>query len=93
MNGFSNPERIIDSLEVPEGGRVADFGSGSGYFTLLLAEAVGPDGIVTAVDVLPSALEVIKSKAFDRGFIKCSNLYAFFVVDVQKSSAADAMPK
>jgi len=65
--GFSNPERIIKELNLPEGTRVADFGSGSGYFTLLLAKAVGPEGLVTAVDVLPAPLEVIKTRAGDAG--------------------------
>ncbi len=68
MNGFSNPEKIVKNLNVPEGARVADFGAGSGYFTILLAKSVGPKGLVTAVDVLLSALEVIKRNASDRGF-------------------------
>lgn len=67
--GFSHPERVVQELHVPKGAKVADFGAGSGYFTLHLAEMVGPEGVVTAVDVLPSALEVIKGRAQDRGLL------------------------
>ncbi len=67
QGGFSNPERIIRDLEVKKDARIADFGSGSGYFTLLLAKIVGPSGTVVAVDVLTSALGVIKSRAQDQG--------------------------
>jgi len=67
--GFSHPERVVEELHIKKGGRVADFGAGSGYFTLELAQQVGPDGVVTAVDVLPTALEIIKSKAADRGLL------------------------
>lgn len=72
QGGFSNPEKIIRDLEVKKDARVADFGSGSGYFTLLLAVIVGPGGVVVAVDVLTNALEVIKSRAQDRGLYNIS---------------------
>lgn len=65
--GFSNPERIIKELSLPQGARVADFGSGSGYFTLLIAKVIGPEGLVTAVDVLASPLQVVKTRAQDIG--------------------------
>lgn len=67
QGGFSNPEKVMGELKIPAGSRVADFGSGSGYFTLLIAKAVGPTGTVTAVDVLPSMLEVVRTKARDEG--------------------------
>ena len=43
--------------------RVADFGSGAGYFTILLGKIVCEGGVVTAVDVMDSALETLKTKA------------------------------
>ena len=48
---WQQPERVIASLGIAPGARVADLGAGSGYFTLRLAEAVGPTGKVYAVDV------------------------------------------
>ena len=45
------PDRVIQSLDIEPGDRVADLGAGDGYFTFRLAEAVGPSGIVYAVDI------------------------------------------
>jgi ubiquinone/menaquinone biosynthesis C-methylase UbiE len=50
-DGWQQPERVIAALGIEPGDRVADLGSGSGYFTLHLAKAVGPEGRVYAVDV------------------------------------------
>lgn len=61
--GFMDPERIAASFGLTEGMRVADFGSGSGYFTILMAKRVGDSGLVTAVDILNSALETLRAKA------------------------------
>lgn len=47
--------------------KVADFGAGSGYFTLLLGEKVGPSGQVVALDILESALDTIRSRAAAKG--------------------------
>jgi ubiquinone/menaquinone biosynthesis C-methylase UbiE len=41
-------------------------GAGSGYFTLRLAEAVGPTGNVYAVDVNPQMLEYIERRAQEK---------------------------
>lgn len=67
QGGFLNPDSIISNLNIAPASKVADFGSGSGYFTLLLAKTVGPDGVVTAVDVLKDKLETIKSAAQAQG--------------------------
>ena len=48
---WQQPERVIESLDLAPGSRVADLGAGSGYFTFRLAEAVGTTGEVLAVDV------------------------------------------
>ncbi len=48
---WQQPERVIEVLGIEPGDRVADLGSGSGYFTLRLSKAVGPEGRVYAVDV------------------------------------------
>ena len=47
----SSPDRIMDVLGVGDGSVVADLGAGSGWFTIRLAERVGPNGMVFAEDV------------------------------------------
>lgn len=61
--GFLNPNKIAFEFGVAEGMSVADFGSGAGYFTILLAKKVGKDGKVYALDVQESALDSVRVKA------------------------------
>lgn len=60
---FVEPKQVIKELSVGIGDTVADFGAGSGYFSFEFARAVGSEGKVYALDVLPSALEAITSRA------------------------------
>jgi ubiquinone/menaquinone biosynthesis C-methylase UbiE len=53
------PDRALDVLKIPRGGVVADVGAGSGYFTVRLAERVGPTGKVYAVDIQPEMLRLL----------------------------------
>ena len=48
---WQSPERVIKALELKPGMKVADLGSGTGYFTFRLAEAVGATGKVFAIDI------------------------------------------
>ena len=65
-DAWQQPEAVIDSLGIRLGDDVADLGAGSGYFTLRLAEAVGPTGNVYAVDVDPQMLEYIERRAQEK---------------------------
>lgn len=58
-----DPKQVIRKLSMGAGDTVADFGAGSGYFSFECARAVGSEGKVYALDVLPSALEAIASRA------------------------------
>lgn len=60
------PDAVIAALRVAPGDRVADLGPGYGHFTLLLAEAVAPDGVVYAVDVDEPTLADIQREADER---------------------------
>lgn len=59
---FIDPDLIIAQLEIQSGNVVADFGCGPGFFSVPFAKAVGDEGKVYALDVLPQALESVKSK-------------------------------
>lgn len=61
------PERVVEALDIAPGDRVADLGSGSGYFTFRLADAVGANGTVYAVDVDPDMTEMVRAAARERG--------------------------
>jgi arsenite methyltransferase len=56
-------DRVIQSLQIRAGDRVADIGSGSGYFVFALAKAVGPNGKVYAVDVDPAMNNLVAERA------------------------------
>ena len=61
--GFMNPEKIIGGFGIKEGMMIADFGSGAGYFTILLGQRVGKNGKVYALDIQESALDNVRVKA------------------------------
>jgi arsenite methyltransferase len=62
------PEKVIESLEIPPGAVVVDLGSGGGYFSFRLAQAVGPNGKVYAVDVDQGLNRDLSQRAQREGF-------------------------
>lgn len=60
---FLDVQRVADALGDLTGLHVADFGCGSGFFTLLFAQRTGPSGVVTAVDVQEQPLENVAARA------------------------------
>jgi ubiquinone/menaquinone biosynthesis C-methylase UbiE len=52
----------MDALQIAEGSCVADLGAGAGWFTVRLANRVGPNGRVYAQDVQPEMIEAIKRR-------------------------------
>ncbi|QQS47978.1 MAG: methyltransferase domain-containing protein [Acidobacteriota bacterium] len=56
-------EKVIGTLRVSPGQKVADIGSGSGLFTRPIAKAVGVNGTVFAVDVDPELLKHVEKSA------------------------------
>jgi ubiquinone/menaquinone biosynthesis C-methylase UbiE len=64
---WQQPERVIEALGLEPGDHVADLGSGSGYFTLRLARAVGPTGKVYAVDVDQEMNDYLRKRVHDAG--------------------------
>jgi len=56
---------VVAALALREGAVVADIGAGGGYFSMLLARAVGPTGRVYAVDTNPKVLAYVDEQAED----------------------------
>ncbi len=58
---------IVEAARVKPGMNVLDLASGPGEPSLALAEAVGPEGRVTATDLVPELLAIAEEKARERG--------------------------
>jgi SAM-dependent methyltransferase len=65
---WQKPEQIMDALKIADGAHVADIGAGGGFFTIRLADRVGPNGRVYAQDVQPPMIEAIKRRVTREGF-------------------------
>lgn len=72
---FLNLEKIIDQLDIEEDMVIADFGAGHGFFSVAFAKKIGPSGQVFAVDVLPQAIEAIRSRAKLEGFLNIKTIH------------------
>ncbi len=64
---YDRRAEIVAAARLAPGAAVADVGSGTGLFTMLFADAVGPSGQVVAVDIVPRFLAHIEKRAADTG--------------------------
>lgn len=62
-NKFINPEAVVESIEIAPDNIVADFGCGSGFFSIAVAKKIGENGVVYSFDILPQSLESVASRA------------------------------
>src|SRR5438105_429607 len=60
-------EVLVEAAQVRRGMRILDLASGAGEPCLTLAERVGPDGQVTATDLVPEMLAAAEDGARERG--------------------------
>jgi len=65
-DAWQKPAAVVEKLAIKPGSRVADLGAGGGYFTWHLAEAVGPQGTVYAVEIDETALAMIRKDMTSR---------------------------
>ncbi|WP_169975031.1 class I SAM-dependent methyltransferase [Tautonia rosea] len=56
-------DEVLKILELKPGMRVADVGAGTGLYTIPMAQAVGAEGAVFAVDIAPNFLNYIARRA------------------------------
>lgn len=66
-DAYQKPEEVMRVLALRPGERVADIGAGSGYFTLRVARAVGPEGRVRALDINDPLLELLRERVAAAG--------------------------
>jgi predicted methyltransferase len=62
-DAWQRPEEVMNALGLKPGSAVADVGCGKGYFTFHLADRVGPQGKVYAVDVKKDLIADLRREA------------------------------
>ena len=60
---FQKKDQVMAALALKPGERVADIGAGTGYFTIPIARAVGPKGVVWAIEIEQFMLDHIEKRA------------------------------
>ena len=60
-------KEILERLRLRPGDRIADVGAGTGFFTLLMADAIGKQGWAYAVDISPKFVEHLAKQFHERG--------------------------
>ncbi|BDG07103.1 thiamine phosphate synthase [Anaeromyxobacter paludicola] len=73
---WQKPDQVLAALGVAPGQVVCDVGAGPGYFTLRLARAVGPGGVVHAMEIEPAILAILRERLAAAG---ASNVRAHLV--------------
>jgi FkbM family methyltransferase len=85
LNAFSNPYSFafLQRAGLKKGDHVIDVGCGIGELTCWLAEQVGPEGKVVAIDISTEQLELAKQRANEKGL---SNIefYELSIYDLLK---------
>src|SRR5689334_6747719 len=64
---WQHPDAIVQALALAPGMVVADVGAGTGYLERALSEAVGPRGVVYAVEVEPNLVTYLRGRAEREG--------------------------
>lgn len=64
---YAQRHAITNALDLAPGDQVADIGAGTGFFSRLLADAVGRTGRVYAVEISPRFLEHLRGVREERG--------------------------
>lgn len=60
---WQQPQKVIAALQIKPGAIVADLGAGGGYFTFKLADVVGREGKIYAVDVDSGMIDLVANEA------------------------------
>jgi ubiquinone/menaquinone biosynthesis C-methylase UbiE len=77
---FTNPEQIILQLGLQEGMRIADFGSGTGFYSKAASPRVGYTGKVYAIEVQKDLVKKLESELKSWGISNVSCIWG----DIEK---------
>jgi SAM-dependent methyltransferase len=77
---------LLSHLELRDGERLLDIGSGAGAATLAAAKRVGPDGEVVGADISVALVELASRRAAEQGTANAR----FLVTDVQREPVPGA---
>lgn len=89
-HGFAHPTRNVEALDIEAGMKIADFGAGSGAYTLAIAEKLqAGSGKVIAIDVQKDLLRRIHNEAGRRGYHNVEVQWA----DLEKAHAVKVAPR
>jgi precorrin-6B methylase 2 len=77
---YQNATGLLTALQVSRGDWVADVGAGTGYYSMRLAEIVGPEGKVFAEDISDSAMRWLNARV---------NVFDLSNVEIVKGTADD----
>lgn len=75
---YTHRARIAETVGLRRGLVVADIGAGTGLYTMMFGDAVGPSGKVFAVDITPEFIDLIDQRAREHGL---SNVKAVLCVE------------
>ncbi|MFH1234061.1 MAG: methyltransferase domain-containing protein [Candidatus Diapherotrites archaeon] len=81
----SKPGKVLTAIAIKKGQKIADIGTGGGYFSLRFAEIVGEKGRVYAVDTNKDFLEFVESQAKEKALNN--------VITVQAQNLKSSLPE
>jgi cyclopropane fatty-acyl-phospholipid synthase-like methyltransferase len=73
---WQKPDAVIEAMGIDSGMTVVDLGTGTGYFLPYLAEAVGMEGRVRAVDIEPAMLNYVAEMATTKDLPNVDTVHA-----------------
>jgi ubiquinone/menaquinone biosynthesis C-methylase UbiE len=59
---FFSPAQVLQGAEIQPGQAVLEVGCGTGFFTLSIADLLGEQGSLVAMDMLPMSVEAVTKK-------------------------------
>lgn len=73
---WQQPEKVVECLHIRPGDIIADIGSGTGYFSVLLAQKTGKTGLVYAVDIDRQMVDYLEKRTAAERLGNISNILA-----------------